>query len=1025
MTGKDDPPRSSDGPSDLIGSVRGEVDATGVDRAGERSLSTGESAGDRIGRYRLVERAGEGGMGSVWLAEQSEPVERKVALKIIKLGMDTREVVTRFEAERQALALMDHPYIANVLDGGVTAEGRPYFVMDFVEGAPITDYCNAEGLGLGTRLELFQMVCEAVQHAHQKGVIHRDLKPSNILVTGSLGRAVPKVIDFGIAKATDAELTKKTLLTEHAQVIGTPEYMAPEQAGVGGIDIDTRADVYSLGVLLYELLTGTKPLDAKEALRDGYVELLRRVREEDPPRPSTRVSSLSLGTDGDGATSVGDATTLSKRLRGDLDWIVMKALEKDRDRRYDSADAFAADVMRFLEGDPVVAAPPSATYRMRKFAARHRGAVAAALIIFALLILGSIGTGVGLWKALTANEALGLSIEEEKRQRTAAIENEKRARAAEQRAQERADELEAVASFQSSQLSDLDVELMGQRLRRSILDEVDDEEGDRRVALSDSLVAVNFTNVALEALEQNIFDRAVEAIDDSFDDQPQLRARLLAITGGTLHSLGLAQGGLDPLQRAYEVYLGALGPEHQDTLGAQGELAGLYRSLDRLEDSLESYAASYEGLSETVGPDHPDALVVRRGLGVVLLELGRLDEAEFHLEGVLERQRATLGDNAGPTLATLNSLGELRKLRGDYAGSEEITRAVLDAYRRKYGSDSPETLSQAKRVGELLHLQEKLGNAEPFFREALAGSRRVLGDDHPATLRALNDLGNLIRDLGRLDEATPILREALERKHATLGRSHTSTMISVNNLGLLLEAQGDRAGAHPYFVEAYEICMRTVGERHQYTLTAMVNLSRSLGLRGEFDEAIEMMTRASRASAQALGDDHPLHKVIHYRRAIVLQKAGRHGEAATGFEESAENYRDAPAGQRAPLGLSLCQRGASLVELGRFAEAEAAVREGLQVLAEIQWQQPGQLASFGVVLARALRAQGRVDEAVATILEAGQSMRETVSLESEDVLSDVVEFFQDLDASFPGAGHGARVAEWQAHLETFRNENGK
>ena len=358
-----------------------------------------EGPGTTIGRYKLLELIGEGGFGAVYMADQKEPVRRRVALKIIKLGMDTKQVIARFEAERQALAMMDHPNIAKVLDAGATETGRPYFVMELVKGVHITEYCDTENLTTKERLDLFIKVCNAVQHAHQKGIIHRDLKPSNVLITMHDDRPVPKVIDFGIAKATNRELTDKTLFTEFRQFIGTPEYMSPEQAQMSGLDIDTRSDVYALGVLLYELLTGTTPFDGKTLREKSYAELQRIIREEEPPKPSTRLSTLGDDVAGIAKHRKDDLAHLARSLRGDLDWIVMKALEKDRTRRYETASAFAHDVVRHLENQPVDAGPPGAMYRMRKFANRNQKAVVAALVLVAVVGLGLAGTTVGFLRA--------------------------------------------------------------------------------------------------------------------------------------------------------------------------------------------------------------------------------------------------------------------------------------------------------------------------------------------------------------------------------------------------------------------------------------------------------------------------------------------------------------------------------------------------------------------------------------------------------------------------------------------------
>ena len=362
-------------------------------------LPTTERPGTVIGPYKLLQQIGEGGMGTVFMAEQTQPVQRKVALKVIKPGMDSRQVIARFEAERQALAMMDHVNIARVFDAGATESGRPYFVMELVHGVPITKYCDDNHLTPRERLELFVPVCQAIQHAHQKGIIHRDIKPSNVMVTLYDGKPVPKVIDFGVAKATEQKLTERTLFTQYGTMVGTLEYMSPEQAEMSALGVDTRSDIYSLGVLLYELLTGSTPLTHKRMKEAAYAEILRMIKEEEPPKPSTRLSDSGEALASISANRHMEPAKLTKLVRGELDWIVMKTLEKDRNRRYETANGFAADVQRYLADEPVQACPPSAWYRLRKFVRRNRRPVSAASLVLLALVAGVIGTTWGLIRA--------------------------------------------------------------------------------------------------------------------------------------------------------------------------------------------------------------------------------------------------------------------------------------------------------------------------------------------------------------------------------------------------------------------------------------------------------------------------------------------------------------------------------------------------------------------------------------------------------------------------------------------------
>src|SRR5262245_30816616 len=451
-----------------------------------------------------LEQIGEGGFGLVFVAEQSEPVRRKVALKLLKPGMDTEQVIARFEAERQALAMMDHPHIARIFDGGCTrgepggvSAGRPYFVMELVKGLAITEFCDTNHLTPRQRLELFTQVCQAVQHAHQKGVIHRDLKPSNVLVSRHDSTAVVKVIDFGIAKALGETLTDKTLFTGMAQMIGTPQYMSPEQAGMSDLDVDTRSDIYSLGVLLYELLTGTTPFAKERFQQAGYDEIRRIIREEEPPRPSTRLAGSTDTLASISAQRQTEPTRLTKLVRGELDWIVMKCLEKDRNRRYETANALALDVQRYLADEPVEACPPSTWYRFRKFVRRHKRSVAAASFIVFLLLCGVTGTTIGLTRA-TAAEKLASG-------RLVQVEAEK------ERADEERDVAQAVNDFLRELLSQVD------------LDAQPGDQGPR-----DPEIKV-----------RTVLDRASKSVGTRFANKPLVEAAIRLTLASAYRALGI------------------------------------------------------------------------------------------------------------------------------------------------------------------------------------------------------------------------------------------------------------------------------------------------------------------------------------------------------------------------------------------------------------------------------------------------------------------------------------------------------
>lgn len=703
----------------------------------------GEVPGSWFGPFKLLQKIGEGGFGMVWMAEQREPIFRKVAIKVIKAGMDTKEVLARFEAERQALAMMDHPHIAKVLDAGATPSGRPWFAMELVRGVPITEFCDEQKLRTEERLKLFGDVCAAISHAHQKGIIHRDIKPSNVLVTRDgcpESAGLVKVIDFGIAKATQSKLTDKTLFTAFEQIIGTPVYMSPEQTGLGWQDVDTRSDIYSLGAVLYELLTGQPLFNGKTLAAAGYDEMRRIIREQEPPRPSLRLSTIS---DQDETTRIrrvqgAPPQKLSRLARGELDWIVMKALDKERARRYETASAFAADIARYLAHEPVEAGPPSAFYRFRKFARRNKAVIGTATLI-ATIILAA--TGVSISQAVEAHRA-----------RT-------RAEADKEQAQAITDFL--IEVFQSPRQSTGRSTLVADVLARAA-ERLETEltvQPERQATLRDVLartcVTTSLYPLAIELGEKSLKWHRIHS-------GPEHRATLetMALLSQSYVASGRKDEGIALLEEAIEIGRQAYGEGDLWSLERMIYLSNYYSSANRTADALELAEEVLDSRRKTLGPDHPATRMAANVLASHYESTGRHEESIPIREEALAFQLKTYGTEHRGTPGSMSNLGQSYINTGQLDKGLALLEEAL-ILGRKLDGDTPNTALLAEALSEAYLKAGRLDEALRLREEIQTTRRKVLGLENPMTLKAMELLATSYLDLDRIEEGGRLLVERL------------------------------------------------------------------------------------------------------------------------------------------------------------------------------------------------------------------------------------------------------------------------
>ncbi|MGA9145290.1 MAG: serine/threonine-protein kinase [Candidatus Acidiferrales bacterium] len=826
------------------------------------AAAEGAAAPRVIGPYHLLEKLGEGGMGQVWLAEQSAPVRRRVALKLIRGGIYDSALLQRFQSERQSLAIMDHPAIAKVFDAGTTEAGQPYFVMEYVAGLPITEYCDQKKLSIRERIDLFIEVCEGVQHAHRKAIIHRDLKPANILVVEVNGRPMPRIIDFGLAKAVSGKIEGETFFTQAGGFMGTPGYMSPEQSDPGVQDVDTRTDVYSLGVVLYVLLAGCEPFDASAWKKLPLHEALRRLREEDVATPSTKLSAAQETCSVAAAARGVEPKQLVSQLRGDLDWITIKAVEKDQARRYGSVAEFAADLRHYLNNEPVLARPASAGYRLQKYVRRHRLGVASAALIAALLI--SFG-------AIQAVQLRRITRER--------------------------DRASHVTDFMTSMFKVSDPsEARGNSITaREILDRASKEidsglakDPELQAQMMDAMGQV-YRNLGLYSSAHHLFERSADIWTHTAG--PEDPHTLAAV-----HNLALTLGGEGRYPEAekleahnLEVYRRVLGPERAETIRSMSGLAVTIENEGRYPEA-EKLAREALALSErTAGVENPDTLRIMNTVGDVLGRQSRFAEAEPFHNKVLEIRRRDLGPEHPDTLYTMHSLANDFRGERKYAEAEKLDRETLETRSRVLGPEHQATLGSMRDLARDYSRQGKFQEAEKMDRQALAITRRALGPEHPETASLLINLTDILTREGQYAEAEQMGSEAIEIDRRALGPEHAFTLAAMNNLTLALAREGKFSEAEPLARSTLEAYRHAMGPNHPDTLGSMDTLVYCLYLEHRYADAEKMARDLADFDRRVLGPEDSSTAHVTYNLAAFLALQGKRDEALSNLRQSVEH----------------------------------------------------------------------------------------------------------------------------------------
>jgi len=846
----------------------------------------GEPPGTVIGPYTILEQVGEGGMGVVYRARQQRPIQRIVALKLIKLGMDTKQVITRFESERQALAIMNHPNVAAVYDAGATETGRPYFVMEYVPGTPITSFCDRHKYTTRQRLELFMQACEAVQHAHQKALIHRDIKPGNILVMLDGDKPVVKVIDFGVAKATASQLTEHAVFTETGQLIGTPEYMSPEQAELNPVDIDTRSDIYSMGVVLYELLAGALPFDSKTLRAAAYAQIQAIIREVDPPRLSTRLSSMKDAAAAEIAADRGTKLpALARELAGELEWIPLKAMRKEPGQRYRTATELSQDIRNYFDHKPLLAGPESARYRIGKLIRRNKGLVAASAAVLAVLIAGIIGTSIGL---------VGQS-----RQRALAEQRRAEAQHQEQEATRQAAIASAVSQFQSDMLA----------------------SADPNNVFGDKVTVLQAITASIKELDEG-----------KLQSQPLVEASVRSTIGETLRALGRYDTAESNFRKALELRRSALPANHVDIASSLGSVGRTLQGQGRYDQAEPFTKEALEMRRKILPPVNREIAKSINNLAFLTSSQGKYVEAEALFRQALDVYREALPAGDQEIGTCLNNLGTVIHTQGKPAEAEPYFREALEIFRRALPSGQVRTANCLDNLAQALLDTGKTEEAAPLFHQSLEMRRAALPPGHADIAKGLYHLATMYYQQGKFSDAQPLSDESLDIIRKAYPGAHSDIAVHLTFAGILLMSQEKPQEAEPFLRESLEMNQKLLRPGHPDLATSMSNLAVSLRNQGKLPEAEQLCRQALEILRKTWPPGHPQISISLSNLARVLRSQEKFIEADPLYREALAAMqisagRDDPQVGNLHLGL-----GINLLKLNRFAEAETELLDAERIL---------------------------------------------------------------------------------------------